>query len=151
MKQDKALKLLRRCRECVFEQHGYEEIMELIRYPSELLFSATKLGNFEFLAELINNYPELIWEVSPENWTIIHVAVLYRHGNIFNLIHEIESVKTTITTFEDNDNNNILHLAAKSPPEDRQNVQSAGAALQMQQELLWFEVFLDPLHSFQIQ
>ena len=115
--------------------------MKIIENPSELLFEATKLGNFEFVAELIKSYPALIWEVSSDNWTIIHVAVLYRHGSIFNLVHEIGSIKNIIATYTDADWNNILHLAAKLPPKDRLNVVS-GAALQMQQELLWFEVFL---------
>ena len=114
--------------------------MELIRSPSELLFKAAKLGNFDFLAELINSYPDLIWEYDGENRSIIHFAVKHRHACIFNIIHEIGSIKDLIATYEDSQGNNILHLAAMLPPPHRLEIVS-GAALQMQQELLWFEVY----------
>ncbi|KAL5577560.1 hypothetical protein UlMin_019259, partial [Ulmus minor] len=118
---------------------GEEDLMELIRSPSELLFKAAKLGNFDFLAELINSYPDLIMEYDGENRTIIHFAVKHRHACIFNIIHEIGSIKDLIATYVDSQGNNILHLAAMLPPPDRLEIVS-GAALQMQQELLWFEV-----------
>ncbi|KAL5577485.1 hypothetical protein UlMin_019184 [Ulmus minor] len=115
-----------------------DDIMTLIGHPTELLFDAAKVGNFEFLAELINSYPDLIWETDSANRSIIHVAVLYRHPSIFNLIHDIGSIKDLLATYTDSENNNILHLAAKLPPPNRLNIVS-GAAFQMQQELLWFE------------
>ncbi|PON41664.1 Transmembrane protein [Parasponia andersonii] len=136
-KQSQALELVR----CLWNHvlHlGHDTTMDLIRDPTELLFDATKLGNFEFLAELISSYPDLLWETNDENQSIIHVAVLYRHANIFNLIHEIGSIKDLLASYQDEDGNNILHLAAKLAPPERLNIVS-GAALQMQQELLWFE------------
>ncbi|PON78909.1 Transmembrane protein [Trema orientale] len=138
LKQAKALELVRCLWKHVLDL-GDEEVMDLIRYPSELLFDATKLGNFVFLAELISSYPDLLWETDSRNRSIIHIAVLNRHANIFNLIHEIGSIKDILATFEDDEYNNILHLAAKLPPPERLNTVS-GAALQMQQELLWFEI-----------
>ncbi|KAL5577501.1 hypothetical protein UlMin_019200 [Ulmus minor] len=138
LQQTKALDLLNHLWNHILLHLGDEELMKLIRFPSELLFKAAKLGNFEFLAELINSYPDLIWEADNENRSIIHFAVKYRHASIFNIIHEIGSTKDLIATYEDHDNNNILHLAAMLPPPERLNIVS-GAALQMQQELLWFE------------
>ncbi|KAJ7969337.1 Ankyrin repeat-containing protein [Quillaja saponaria] len=81
----------------------------------------------------------LIWEVDNKNRSIIHIAVLHRHASIFNLIHELGSIKEIIVAFvDDEDKNNLLHLAAKLAPTDQLNLVS-GAALQMQLELLWFE------------
>ncbi|KAM6551545.1 hypothetical protein CsatB_001353 [Cannabis sativa] len=117
---------------------GEESAMQLIKHPSQLLFDATKLGNFEFLAALLNSYPELINETDDQNRTMIHYAVMYRHANIYNLVGEFGSIKTLFSTFIDKQGNNVLHLAAKLPPPERLNTVS-GAALQMQQELLWFE------------
>lgn len=117
---------------------GHDYTMEHISHPSELLFDATKLGNFEFIAELISSYPDLVWATDSQNRSIIHVAVLNRHANIFNLIHDIGPIKDILATYEDDKENNILHLAAQLPPLERLNIVS-GAALQMQQELLWFE------------
>ncbi|KAL5577477.1 hypothetical protein UlMin_019176, partial [Ulmus minor] len=136
--QTEALELVKSLWEHLLLDLGDEDLMELIRSPSKLLFKAAELGNFEFLAELINSYPDLIWEYDSENRGIIHFAVKYRHASIFNIIHEIGSIKDLMATYEDSQGNNILHLAAMLPPPDRLEIVS-GAALQMQQELLWFE------------
>ncbi|XP_024028420.1 uncharacterized protein LOC21387519 [Morus notabilis] len=114
------------------------EVKQLIDKPSRFLFEAAELGNFQFLAELIHSYPDLVWEVDEKNQTIFHVGVLNRHANIFNLIHETGSVKEIILTYEDGENNNISHLAATLPPKHRLNPE-VGGMLQLQQELLWFE------------
>ncbi|BBH05193.1 Ankyrin repeat family protein, partial [Prunus dulcis] len=136
-KQTKALELV----ECLWNQilkHDDDYVMCLITEPSEVLFDATRLGNYEFLSVLINAYPDLLWETDDENRTMFHVAVLYRHASIFNLVHETGSIKDIIVTYTDDENNNILHLAAKLAPQNQLNLVS-GAALQMQRELVWFE------------
>ncbi|KAI4332587.1 hypothetical protein L6164_017483 [Bauhinia variegata] len=118
---------------------GHDEMMKIMREPSHVIFSAVEAGNFEFLSELMNTYPDLIWEVNDRNLSIIHIAVFHRQASIFNLIHEIGPIKDFIVTFTDDvDGNNLLHMAAKSPPPDRLNMVS-GAAFQMMLELLWFE------------
>ncbi|KAM3010907.1 hypothetical protein FF2_029672 [Malus domestica] len=137
LKQTQALKLV----ECLWKEmlkHDDDEVMLLIREPSELVFDAAKLGNFEFLSVLIGFYPELLLEYDDNNRTIFHIAVLHRHASIFNLVHVTGSIKDIIATFTDDENNNILHLAAKLAPQDQLNLVS-GAALQMQRELVWFE------------
>ncbi|KAK4270803.1 hypothetical protein QN277_019572 [Acacia crassicarpa] len=115
------------------------EIREIINEPSTLLFDATKVGNFDFLAELLKAYPDLIWELDENTHSIIHTAVLHRHPKIFNLIHAYSGSKDIILAYKDeNDGNNILHLAAKLPPAGRLELVS-GAAFQMKLELLWFQ------------
>ncbi|XP_050370976.1 ankyrin repeat-containing protein At5g02620-like isoform X2 [Argentina anserina] len=135
---DEALQLV----QCLWTEilnSDHNDMMALIEHPSKLVFDATKLGNYEFLAVLINSYPDLIWELDDNNRSIIHVAVLHRHESIFNLVHEIGSIKDIIVTFNDNSgSNNILHMAAKLAPRNQLNLVS-GAALQMQRELVWFE------------
>ncbi|KAI4332220.1 hypothetical protein L6164_017146 [Bauhinia variegata] len=114
-----------------------EEIRSIIRDP---LFEAAKVGNFEFIAQLLSTYhpADLIWEVDDGDKSIIHIAVLHRHTKIFNLIHEIGSIKDVIVTFEDPKGNNLLHCAAELAPQDQLNLIS-GAAFQMMHELMWFE------------
>ncbi|XP_054802454.1 ankyrin repeat-containing protein NPR4-like isoform X2 [Prosopis cineraria] len=115
------------------------DMRKIINEPSRLLFDATKIGNFDFLAELMKSYPDIIWELDDKKRSIIHIAVLYRHPAIFNLIHDISGNKDIILSFTDTeDGNNILHLAAKLAPADRLELVS-GAAFQMKLELLWFE------------
>ncbi|XP_017239057.1 ankyrin repeat-containing protein ITN1-like isoform X1 [Daucus carota subsp. sativus] len=117
----------------------HEDILKTIAGDSEekegLLFTAARLGNYKFIAELLKLYPEIAWERDHNNYTIFHVAVIHRHENVYNLLYELGLRK--LGTLDKN-KDNILHLAAKKPAQSRLNVVS-GAALQMQRELLWFE------------
>ena len=83
---DVTLQLVQRLWEEIL-QDEHDNVMRLIKYPSNLLFDAAELGNYEFLAALMSSYPELVWETDEKNRTIIHVAVLNRHATIFNLVH----------------------------------------------------------------
>ncbi|MED6206168.1 hypothetical protein PIB30_024328 [Stylosanthes scabra] len=111
---------------------------DIITEPTQAIFNATEVGNFEFLSVILSTYPDLIWELDTLGRSIIHIAVLYRHASIFNLIHEVGPIKDFIVTFVDDEGNNLLHCAAKLPPPNRLNLVS-GAALQMMLELSWFE------------
>ncbi|KAK3189913.1 hypothetical protein Dsin_029474 [Dipteronia sinensis] len=114
-------------------------ISDIIRTPSELLFDATKSGNFGFLTEIIKVYPDVIHEKDKDGRSIFHVAVLHRHSDIFGLIYQtIYLNKELLLSFVDSSHNNILHLAAKC-----QNLplvsSEKGAALKMLRELLFFK------------
>lgn len=115
------------------------KILDIISEPSHLLFDAAEVGNFGFLSELISAHPSLIWEVDDKKQSIIHTAVSHRHSSIFNLIHEIGSAKDVILSYIVQENNTILHLAAKLAPPGRLGLVS-GAPVQMCLELIWFEV-----------
>ncbi|GKA93557.1 ankyrin repeat-containing domain, PGG domain protein [Tanacetum coccineum] len=104
---------------------------------TEMIFSG-EVGNTNFLLELIRQSPDLIWDVNDNNQTIFHVAVKHRHEDIYNLLYEIGAMKDMVTPLEDNDGNNMLHLAALRTR--KKNIEDvSGAALQMQRELLWFK------------
>ncbi|XP_028203558.1 uncharacterized protein LOC114387558 [Glycine soja] len=111
----------------------------VISQLSQVIFIAAEVGNFEIIAELVRSYPDLSWEVDAKNRSIIHIAVLHRHAAIFNLIHEIRTIKNFVVAYEDADQNNLLHCAAKLAPPSQLNLVS-GAAFQMMRELRWFEV-----------
>ncbi|KAJ6699859.1 PROTEIN ACCELERATED CELL DEATH 6-LIKE [Salix purpurea] len=116
-----------------------ETISSQIGKPWPLIFTAAERGNLDFLTILIRLYPDLIFKVDQNTYTIFHIAILNRHEDIFRIIYQIGSIKNLITTYKDKEGNNMLHLAAKlveSP--SRLNV-IPGAALQLQRELLWFE------------
>ncbi|KAI9126889.1 hypothetical protein K1719_002485 [Acacia pycnantha] len=116
-----------------------QEIRRIINEPSRLLFDAAKVGNFDFLAEIMGSYPDLVWDLDNQKQSIIHIAVLHRHPKIFNLIRDICANKDILLSYVDKDDeNNILHLAAKLAPADRLELVS-GAAFQMKLELLWFQ------------
>lgn len=115
------------------------ELRKIRNEPSQLIFDAAKVGNFGFLSELISGYPSLIWDVDSKRRTILHIAVMHRHASIFNLVHKIGHIKGVIVTYEDEEGNTLLHLAAKLAPRNQLELVS-GAAFQMCLELLWFEV-----------
>lgn len=96
---------------------------------SQSLFVAAEVGNVEFLIELIRFDLELALKTDQTN------------RSIFNLLHEIGSFKDLIVENTTNGGNNMLHLAAKLAPQHKLNAIS-GAALQLQQELLWFKVLI---------
>nr|XP_023915691.1 ankyrin repeat-containing protein NPR4-like isoform X3 [Quercus suber]POF06454.1 ankyrin repeat-containing protein itn1 [Quercus suber] len=84
------------------------------------------------------------WEISKLIKTpskLLFDAAELGNEAIFNLIYEIGAIKDLIAAYKDknnNDNNNILHLAGNLAPLSRRQIVS-GAALQMQRELLWFQ------------
>ncbi|KAK4368287.1 hypothetical protein RND71_012079 [Anisodus tanguticus] len=88
---------------------------ELMKLVSEtiILHSAAKEENVEFLALLIRDYPDLVWDVNQKGQTIFHVAVLHRQEKVFSLVHQIGAIKDLITLIKDDDGNYILHLAGK--------------------------------------
>ncbi|KAK2646879.1 hypothetical protein Ddye_022074 [Dipteronia dyeriana] len=131
-----ALELVKCLEGAIEEQKA--NIEELIRTPSSLLFDAAKSGNFEFLAELVHSYPDLVHLLDEQERSIFHIAILHRHTNIFNLIYGIGFDKEVLATYKDNEGNTMLHLAAKyTDPPPVSNL--PGPALEMQQELLMFE------------
>ncbi|KAL9361577.1 hypothetical protein Peur_044362 [Populus x canadensis] len=114
-------------------------ISSQIGKPWPLIFTAAERGNLDLLTILIRLYPELIFKVDQNTYSIFHIAILNRHEDILKMIYQIGSIKNVMTIYKDREGNNMLHLAAKvleSP--SRLNV-IPGAALQLQRELLWFE------------
>ncbi|KAA8541270.1 hypothetical protein F0562_025233 [Nyssa sinensis] len=135
--QTKALELLKCLWYHVIQQEDLE-ISDITGNISPLLFTAAELGNEVFVIELLRSYPDFVLQVNFNKQSIFHVAVLHRHKPIFNLIYEIGTLKELISTYRDNDDNNMLHLAAKLAPPNQLNAIS-GAALQMQRQLVWYK------------
>ncbi|XP_030954282.1 uncharacterized protein LOC115976896 [Quercus lobata] len=104
---------------------------------SHVLFDAVEVGNTEFLVKLIRFDFDLLWKTRNSK-SIFHIAVEKRHESIFNILNEIGSIGDLIIDRIEEDGSNILHLAAGLAPQEKLNAIS-GAALQMQQEILWFK------------
>ncbi|KAJ9559235.1 hypothetical protein OSB04_013849 [Centaurea solstitialis] len=107
-----------------------------LKYNSPILFVATKVGNTEFVAALICEYPDLIWKKNDNNQSIFHIAVSHRQENIYTMLHEIGSMKDLITRLRDMDGNNMIHLVGEGK---NQSDDMVVAAFQMQRELLWLK------------
>ena len=85
---------------------------------SVAIFRAIKEGFDEFVSEVVNANPYLIW-VRDEQWAnIFHQAVLYREDKIFMLLHN-KHVKDSVLKRKDDFRNNVLHMAGMSTPSTR--------------------------------
>nr|GEV92158.1 germacrene D synthase [Tanacetum cinerariifolium] len=108
------------------------------KYSSQMLFVAAEKGNKAFVVELIRRYPDVVRMVNNTKQSIFHVAVSHRRKGIYSLLNEIGPIKGSIITLEDENGNNMLHLAAERAKSNQlQDV--PGVVLQMQQELIWFK------------
>ncbi|KAK2646871.1 hypothetical protein Ddye_022066 [Dipteronia dyeriana] len=133
-KPNQALELL----QCVWKEIMRRQdvnVADFIRKPSDLLFNAAKLGDFELLGVLLRPYPDLVGELDENLQSIFHVAVLHRRVKILKLICEL-GIDEKLLAIVDNENNSLLHLAAKYWPSDDNMY---GAELKMQRELLFFK------------
>ncbi|KAL9227989.1 hypothetical protein vseg_003616 [Gypsophila vaccaria] len=134
-----AIKLVQQLWEEVIKQDD-QNISNIIGHPWRLIFIAAEIGNVGFLKTLILSYPDILLKVNEKNHSLFHVAVRHRHENIFKIIHEVGAIKDLIAAYlEPTTGNNMLHLAAQLAPSHRLH-RVSGAALQMQRELLWFEI-----------
>ncbi|GMY36782.1 ankyrin repeat-containing protein At5g02620-like isoform X4 [Fagus crenata] len=89
------------------------------------LFLATKSGCIEIVKEILEIYPQAVEHIDNEGRTILHVAIKYRQLEVFKLVL-------------DNNGNSILHMVGIKRdgyvPEKMR-----GPALELQEEMLWFE------------
>jgi len=88
-------------------------ISSQIGKPWPLIFTAAERGNLDLLTILIRLYPELIFKVDQNTYSIFHIAILNRHEDILKMIYQIGSIKNVMTIYKDREGNNMLHLAAK--------------------------------------
>ncbi|XP_076892147.1 uncharacterized protein LOC143543790 [Bidens hawaiensis] len=85
-------------------------------YPSRILFTAAKMNNSRFLAEMFRHFPDLIWQRNDDGQTIFHVAVAHRHRDVYKLLlKSVGSMKDFITPIVDKKGNNILHMVGNIP------------------------------------
>ncbi|PRQ21800.1 putative ankyrin repeat-containing domain-containing protein [Rosa chinensis] len=105
------------------------------------IFTAIEQGHHEFVTQLCEVNPKLLWDTCDESgMTIFHFAIRYRQEEVFNLIYGLEEEKQNdIGIRLVNSDKSMLHFAADLflvPYLD--HIQDA--SLQMQRELQWFKV-----------
>ncbi|XP_022748089.1 uncharacterized protein LOC111297714, partial [Durio zibethinus] len=106
----------------------------------EAIINASERGMTEFIVEIIKSNPDLLRTLDNDGKNIIEIAVAYRQEKVFSLIYAHEVLKYDLSTFADNYDNNLLHLAGLLEAQSQLKLdQISGAALQMQRELQWFK------------
>lgn len=97
-------------------------------------------GIHEIVREILESFPHAITFLDEENHSVFHLAVMYRHEEIFKIVHQQSGqYKICLSVLLDNRGNNILHQVAYRTHRDRLDLNS-GAVLQMQRELQWYKV-----------
>ncbi|KAI3897322.1 hypothetical protein MKW92_046991 [Papaver armeniacum] len=115
-------------------------LLEFMKDNPNILKEAIKNGITEFVAECLDKFEYLIWHKTSEAKPL-EMAIAERKEIIVNLICDIGDKleeKIDLVTRTDDDDNTILHHAAKLAPYAQLNLVS-GAALQMQREMQWFK------------
>ncbi|KAI3709306.1 hypothetical protein L2E82_39066 [Cichorium intybus] len=93
---------------------------------------------YEVVVEILSRSPKASRWTDKNGYNIIHLAVIYRSGKVYNLIHDIVDRKILSKSHIDSYNNNVLHLVGKLAPSNKLK-RRTGAALQLQRELQWRE------------
>jgi hypothetical protein len=101
------------------------------------LFLATKSGCVEIAKEILNTYPQAAEHFDDKGRNILHVAIKFRQLEIFDLIPKVTMKK--LVRKIDKEGNSILHTVGLKM-QDYVPEKMLGPALELQQELLLFEV-----------
>ena len=106
------------------------------------LFTATRRGIQEIVKLKIKLHPHAIDQRDEMNRSILDVAVMYRQKKIFDIVKEKEIPMARMRRVVDKSGNTLLHHVADM--KKNSGVTKPGPALQLQEELKWFEV--SPFH-----
>ncbi|KAH7862760.1 hypothetical protein Vadar_009130 [Vaccinium darrowii] len=112
--------------------------------------TAARFGIHEVVEEILVAFPDVIYYADEEGNTILHIAVINRHENVYNLTYQMRyDCQQFLSILTTKGNKSVLHLAGELAPKHRLNI-VFGAALQMQRELQWYkevEKFVPPSHK----
>eukprot|EP00258_Populus_trichocarpa_P020743 XP_024436762.1 uncharacterized protein LOC18102831 isoform X3 [Populus trichocarpa] len=112
------------------------------------LFTATRRG-IEKIAELIIRlHPHAIDQRDEMNRSILDVAVMYRQEKIFDIVKEKKIPLDRMRRVVDISGNTLLHHVADM--KKNSGVTKPGPALQLQEELKWFERVQDVIPSYYV-
>ncbi|KAJ9689843.1 hypothetical protein PVL29_012487 [Vitis rotundifolia] len=102
------------------------------------LFLATMSNIEEIVNRILYFHPQAFTHTNKEGMNILHVAILYRHIDIFDMVVKSEVLARRLLSGTDNKGNSVLHMVSqKRKSQASEKMQSP--ALQLQDELLLFE------------
>ncbi|PWA68237.1 Ankyrin repeat-containing protein [Artemisia annua] len=117
------------------------------RFYKSIALEAVRLDVYEVLRLIISHFKETI-EYPNEKHNIIQLAILHRSEKVYNhIFYPLIKQKETHRELKDYFGNNLLHLVGRLAPSYVLS-RTTGAALQIQQELQWYEEvkkFMEPM------
>ncbi|KAK0579406.1 hypothetical protein LWI29_025965 [Acer saccharum] len=102
------------------------------------LFAAIRAGNVEVVKLILEEYPQALEQINIKNQNMLHVAVMYRQKEIYDLVKTNVIPMIRLARQIDIDGYTILHSVA-----DTQHYKGGtrlGPAYRLQEELKWFYV-----------
>ena len=124
---------------CHSNEMGGSSCQQLKQGEVTPLFLATMSGCVEIVKEILRIYPQAVEHIDDERQTILHVAIKYRQLEVFEHVSKMEVPMRWLVRRIDINGNTILHMVGM-PRHDYVPEKMLGPALQLQEELLWFEV-----------
>ena len=93
----------------------------------------------DIVEETLVCHPQALEHINKEGMNILHVAILYRHIEIFDIVAKSELLARSLLSATDNKGNSLLHMVGlKRKSQASEKMQSP--ASQLQKELLLFKV-----------
>ncbi|KAG7963035.1 hypothetical protein I3843_09G097700 [Carya illinoinensis] len=102
------------------------------------LFLATKAGCIDIAEDILNCYPQAVEHIDEKGRNILHIAIKYRQLKIFELVARWEVPMKRLVRKVDDEGNSILHTVGLKMA-DYIPEKLRGPALELKEELLWFE------------
>ncbi|XP_011008857.1 PREDICTED: ankyrin repeat-containing protein At3g12360-like isoform X3 [Populus euphratica] len=112
------------------------------------LFTATRRGIEKIVELIIRLHPHAIDQRDEMNRSILDVAVMYRQEKIFDIVKEKKIPFARMRRVVDISGNTLLHHVADMIKNS--GVTKPGPALQLQEELKWFERVQDVIPSYYV-
>ncbi|XP_048320444.1 uncharacterized protein LOC107434982 isoform X1 [Ziziphus jujuba] len=101
------------------------------------LLIATSTGIEEIVNGILDEYPQAVEHVSDQGLSIMHVAIRHRQRNIFERVKKMKIPMARLVRRIDDNGYTLLHHVADMTYYSSRNL--ANPALQLQDELKWFE------------
>ena len=105
------------------------------------LFLATMSNIQEIVKEVLNFQPKALKHTNKKGMNILHVAILYRHIDIFDMVIKHEVFSRRLLSATDDKGNSVLHMVSKKR-KSQASEKMQSPALQLRDELLLFEVYI---------
>ncbi|GKV49113.1 hypothetical protein SLEP1_g55880 [Rubroshorea leprosula] len=115
----------------------------------EATFKAIKLGYLHFVKQITKANPDIVWSLDHEHSRdMLMYAVAHRQREIAKFLYGLNAWRKMTEFTTDDDQNNILHLAAKLPPSSPHIHHFSDPVLQMQSETNWFKAIKGIVPTF---
>ncbi|GKV34323.1 hypothetical protein SLEP1_g42700 [Rubroshorea leprosula] len=115
----------------------------------EATFKAIKLGYLDFVKQITEANPDIVWSHDPEHSRdMLMYAVAHRQKEIAEFLYGLNAWRSMTRFATDDDQNNMLHLAAKLSPSSPCIHHFPDPVLHMQSEAWWFMAIADIVPAF---